>query len=144
LVTLPSSETWVQFPVVAVIVLCIALIAAAVFAFTKWVWGEYLKQRDLDLQWREGQNTKREASVAEQNKLWRDAMALRDARYEQYDKERQELLAQISASMAGVAHQLQEHDDQAKRIMEVTERIDQNTQPIPGAPGYKRKKVTGE
>jgi hypothetical protein len=131
-VPLPTGDVWVQFPLVAVIVACFALAGIGIFAFTKWIWGEYKRERDKDLAWRELQNKAREDAVAEQNRLWREAMAARDLRYEQYDKERQGTLAQLAASMAGLVTKLDDHDVQAKEILIITERIDQHTQPIPG------------
>jgi hypothetical protein len=128
-VPLPSGEVWLQFPVVAVIVLCIALISLAVFGFTRWVWSEYKKERQLDLNWRAEQNKLREDAIAAQNNIWRDAITSRDARYEQYDKERQTTLSQVAVSMASLARQLEDHDAQAKNILSITERIDDNTRP---------------
>ncbi len=97
-VPLPTGDVWVQFPLVAVIVACFAIAGGGIFYFTRWIWGEYKKERDKDLAWRESQNKAREDAVAEQNRLWREAMAERDLRYEQYDKERQGTLAQLAAS----------------------------------------------
>ncbi len=128
-VPLPTGDVWVQFPLVAVIVACFAVAGVSMFAFTKWIWGEYKQMRDKDLAWRENQNLARDAAVAEQNRLWRDAMAVRDARYEQYDRERQSTLAQLAESMQGIAEQIKDHDAQAKEILVVTKRVDENTRP---------------
>ena len=131
-VPLPSGDTWSQFPLVAVLVLCFALAGTGIFFFTRWIWTEYKAMRAEDLAWRQRQNEAREAAEAEQNRLWREAMSARDARYEQYDRERQGTLAQLAASMAGIADQIKDHDRQAKRILTLTEHIDQNTKPRAG------------
>lgn len=141
-VPLPTGEVWVQFPIVAVIVACFALAGAGIFFFTKWIWGEYKKERDKDLEWRGAQNKLREEAVAEQNKLWRESMAIRDAqiaqrdaRYEQYDRERQGTLREIAVSVANMANDLKDHDERAKNISHVVNRVDENTRPLPGMPG---------
>jgi uncharacterized oligopeptide transporter (OPT) family protein len=126
---IPPVDTWGQFPLVGVIVLCFIVAALGVFYFTRWIWSEYKKIRAEDLAWRERQNAAREAAVAEQNRLWREAMTVRDARYEQYDRERQGTLAQLAESMAGIASQISEHDAQAKNILAITKEIDRNTRP---------------
>jgi response regulator RpfG family c-di-GMP phosphodiesterase len=141
---IPSTEVWLQFPLVAVIVLCFILAGAGIFFFTKWIWGEYKIERQKDLDWRENQNKQREAAVAEQNKLWREAMAERDTRYETYDRERQSTLKELAASMEGIASQLKEHDQQAKQIAAVVNRVEENTRPLPGQPGFDRRRKKGE
>lgn len=128
-VPLPSAEIWKEYPLVSVIVLCFALACVAVFFFTRWVWTEYCKEKDKDLAWRETQNMARERAVAEQNALWREAVAERDIRYERYDKERQGTLTQLAETMAGMVEQLQAHDSQAKEILRLSQDIDKNTQP---------------
>jgi hypothetical protein len=128
--TPPTGEVWVQFPLVAVIVACFILAFTGIFFITRWIWGEYKQERDKDLAWRADQNEKREAAIAFQNNVWREAITSRDARYEQYDKERQTTLSQVATSMASLAHQLEDHDAQAKQIMSITERIDDNTRPV--------------
>lgn len=125
----PSGDVWVQYPLVAVIVLCFVVAGGAIFAFTKWIWGEYKKVQEADRIWKETQNKAREEAEAEQNRLWREAMSNRDARYEQYDRERQGTLAKLADSMAGIATQIKDHDLQAKEIMAITKRVDQNTRP---------------
>ena len=125
----PSTDVWAQFPLVGVILACFAAAAIAVFQFTKWVWGEYLKSRAEDMAWRERQNMAREANVAEQNRLWREAMTDRDARYEKFDRERQSALTQLAQSILGIAKQLEDHDAQAVGIKATVDRIDQNTKP---------------
>lgn len=129
-VPLPTGDVWVQFPLVALIVAVMALAGIAIFFFTKWIWGEYKKMRAEDLEWRATQNKAREEAVAEQNRLWREAMTVRDARYEKYDRERQGTLAQLAASMSGLGSQLQEHDAQAREILIITRRVEENTRPI--------------
>lgn len=127
--TAPTGEVWLQFPVVAVIVACFILTFTGIFFVVRWIWVEYKCERDKDLAWRADQNQKREEAIAAQNNIWRDAITSRDARYEQYDKERQTTLSQIAVSMESLSAQLQEHDDKANQIMSLTERIDDNTRP---------------
>jgi septal ring factor EnvC (AmiA/AmiB activator) len=138
---IPSTEVWLQFPLVAVIVLCFVLAGAGIFFFTKWIWGEYKIERQKDLDWRAAQNKQREEAVADQNLLWRQAMAERDIRYETYDRERQSTLKELAASMAGIANQLKEHDQQAKDIAAVVNRVDEHTRPVP-EPGRRSRKAT--
>ncbi len=125
----PSADVWAQFPLVGVIVACFVLAAIAVFQFTKWVWSEFQKSQEKDKAWRTEQNMAREANVAEQNRLWREAMTERDARYEKFERERQSTLTQLAQSILGIAKQLEDHDAQAARISVTVERIDQNTKP---------------
>lgn len=132
-IPLPPEETWIQFPVVAVIVLCFALAFTGIFFLVRWIWGEYKCERDKDLLWREGQNALCEKASAEQNELWRATIKERDIRFEKYDAERQGTLAAITISLGGIAHQLADHDLQAKTILNLTERIDDNTRPKPRA-----------
>ena len=132
-VPLPSGAVWSQYPDVAVVVLCFALAAVSLFVFLKWSLSEYKKFRSDDLLWRKEQNWERDAAVAEQNRLWREAMSLRDSRYEQYDRERQGTLTQLVEAMAGLAEQISEHDVQAKEILFMTRRVDENTRPAPKA-----------
>jgi hypothetical protein len=137
---IPSTEVWLQFPLVAVIVLCFVLAGFGIFFFTRWIWNEYKAERQKDLEWRAEQNKQREAAVAEQNRLWREAMAERDRRYEQYDRERQTTLIELAASMASISKQITDHDAQAKEILSVTRRVEENTRPLPGTPGYDRRR----
>lgn len=139
-VPLPTGDVWLQFPLVAVIVLVIALLGLSVFGFTKWIWGQYKIERDKDLAWREDQNAKREAAIAEQNRLWRESVIAMNARYEQYDRQRQGTLEKISASLESVAADLKAHDMQAKEIGKTVNRVEENTRPLPGQPGYERRK----
>ena len=134
--TPPTGDVWVQFPLVAVIVACFILAFTGLYFLIRWIWNEYKCERDKDLLWRAEQNDKREAAIAMQNEIWRDAITSRDARYEQYDKERQTTLSQVATSMASLATQLQDHDLQAKTILSITERIDDNTRP-----GARRRKA---
>ena len=127
---IPSSDVWIQFPLVAVIVLCFIVAFAGIFGVTRWIWGEYKKERLLDLAWRAEQNVAREAAVAEQNELWRVSMSARDMRYEQYDRERQSTLQALAGLMAGLTAQISAHDLQAKEILDTTRRVEQNTQQI--------------
>lgn len=123
-IPIPGGETWVQFPVIAVIVLCFLLAGSGIFGFTKWIWNQYRAERDKDLDWRERQNAQREAAVAEQNRLWREAMAERDVRYEQFDQQRESTVKMLAANIKEIAEALKSHDGQAKEIKTVVERID--------------------
>jgi hypothetical protein len=115
-VPLPPASTWDQFPVVAVIVLCLAAALVAIYFFKRWVWSEFKKERDLDRTWRESQNDKREIAMAEQNQLWREAMIERDQRWEEADKEKQVTLKDMAGMMGRMIQMLSEHDLQAKDI----------------------------
>ena len=59
-VPLPTGEVWVQFPIIAVLVLCFAATFAGLFVFIRWAWGAYQKNKAIDMKWREEQNEKRE------------------------------------------------------------------------------------
>lgn len=59
-VPLPTGEVWVQFPIIAVIVLCFALAFGGLYVFIRWAWGAYQTNKKADLAWREAQNEKRE------------------------------------------------------------------------------------
>jgi hypothetical protein len=134
-----SNPAWKDFPVVTLIVM--VFIIAGIGA--RWFWSDFKREAaradkaradeaEKDRIWREKQNDKREQAVAEQNKLWREAVALRDARYEQYDRERQTTLEKIASALDNVVtkQDLQEHDSQAREIKIVVERIDREiTQP---------------
>ena len=122
-VPLPPTSTWDQFPVVAVIVLCLAAAFVAIYYFTRWVWSEFKKERDLDRVWRESQNDKREAAVAEQNQLWREAMIERDQRWEEADKQKQVTLKDMAGMMGRMIQMLSDHDTQAKDIRVQVEAI---------------------
>jgi hypothetical protein len=122
-VPLPPTSTWDQFPVVAVIVLCLAAALVAIYYFTRWVWSEFKKERDLDRVWRESQNDKREAAVAEQNQLWREAMIERDQRWEEADKQKQVTLKDMAGMMGRMIQMLSDHDTQAKDIRVQVEAI---------------------
>lgn len=137
-VPLPSGAVWNQYPDVAVVVLCFALATVALFVFLKWAISEYKKFRTEDLMWREKQNISRDSAVAEQNRMWREAMGSRDSRYEQYDRERQGTLTKLVEAMTGLADQISEHDVQAKEILFVAKRVDENTRPGP-KPTERRK-----
>jgi hypothetical protein len=130
-VPLPPASTWGEFPVISVIVLCFALAFVSIFFAIRWVWGAYCKEREKDLAWRAEQNKQREQAAAEQNKLWREAVAERDARYEIYDRERQGTLKELADTMAGMVKQLTDHDEQAKEIKQIVQRVDVNTQRRP-------------
>lgn len=138
-IPIPGGETWVQFPIIAVIVLCFLIAFSGVFAFTRWAVNVYRAERDKDLAWREKQNEQREAAVAEQNRLWREAMAERDIRYEQFDQQREATVKDLSANVKDIAEVLRNHDAQAKQILVTVDKIDkQMTKPVPGrgkAPG---------
>lgn len=103
------------------------------FVFTRWVVNVYRAERDKDLAWRGRQNEQREAAVAEQNRLWREAMAERDLRYEKFDQQRESTVKDLSANIKDIAEVLRNHDAQAKQILVTVEKIDQQTtRPIPG------------
>lgn len=137
-VPIPPVETWGQFPVVGVIVLCFLLAGLGL----RWIWRDYIKERDKDRVWREEQNIKREAAVAEQNtqrelataeqnRLWREAMRERDERWERVDQEKQGTLKEIAQATAVIISSLQAHDHQAKEIKTAVERIDRElTRPL--------------
>jgi hypothetical protein len=129
-----------QFPLLAVIVLIVALIAVAVFFFTRWIWNEYKEVKKADLDWREGQNKLREEAAAEQarlwrentaeqNRMWREAVGTFSERSEQFDMQKMGMLKDISASLAKVASDLQLHDLQAKSIADAVKRVEENTRP---------------
>jgi hypothetical protein len=138
-VPLPTGDVWVQFPLVAVIVACFALAFTGIFVITKWIWSEYKKERDKDLAWRETQNEKREAAQDARDQQWREMITAQYAQYNAYDRERQSTLLKLVDSMAGISDKLEEHDDQAKAIMHTINRVDENTRPMPGQPGYERR-----
>jgi muconolactone delta-isomerase len=139
-VPLPSGDVWVQFSVVSVIVLCIALLGTAIFAFTRWIWNQYKIEREKDLAWRENQNNLREAAQDARDKLWREMITAQYTQYNLYDRERQATLLKLVDGMGGLAEQLKVHHEQAKEIGRVVNRVDENTRPSPGQPGYERRK----
>ena len=114
---LPPADTWSEFPVIAVIVLCFALAFTGLFFIVKWVWREYACERDKELSWRETQALLRDTAAAQQNQLWRDAMLERDVRYEKYDSQRQHVLEHFAETLGGMNRLLITHDEQAKVIL---------------------------
>jgi hypothetical protein len=127
-IPIPGGETWIQFPIVAVIVLCFLLAGSFVFAFTRWAVNVYRTERDKDLEWREKQNQQREAAVAEQNRQWRQAMAARDIRYEQLDRERESKVTDLANMLEKIATILQTHDAKTDAAMVV---MQERTRPRP-------------
>lgn len=122
-VPLPTGEVWIQFPVVAVIVVCFILASTGLFVLAKWIWAQYKESRDKDLTWRETQDAKREAASSEQNRLWRVALVERDSRWENADASRQAAMKDLAGMMSHMIVMLAEHDQQAKNIMVKTDAV---------------------
>jgi hypothetical protein len=123
-----ANKAWNDFPVVFLIVACFALFGFA----ARWFWLDYKREAaradaarsaeaEKDRLWREAQNEKREAAQDIREQKWRDILT---SQYVTLEK--------ISTSMLGLSNDLKEHDEQAKEIKVVVERIDrQITQPTP-------------
>jgi hypothetical protein len=128
-VPLPPAETWSQFPLVGVIVLCFALAGTGIFFVARWFWAQYVCERDKELKWREEQASLRDRSAAEQNALWREAMKERDVRYERYDAQRQHAIEDLANTIGNMNDLLIAHDQQAKAIQTSVETIKDQTRP---------------
>jgi hypothetical protein len=126
---LPPADTWTEFPVIAVIVLCFALAFTGLFFTIKWAWREYACERDKELVWRENQAALRDKAAAQQNQLWRDAMLERDMRYEKYDSQRQHWLDNLAPIMGEMNKLLITNDQQVRVILANQGKIIDQTRP---------------
>ncbi|MHC1730455.1 MAG: hypothetical protein AB9888_00255 [Bacteroidales bacterium] len=115
-VPLPPVDTWLEFKIISVVVLIFALIAMGAFFLLRWAWAQFCEERDKDKSWREQQDAKREASAAEQNKLWRETVADISRRQETQDKEQASTLQKIAESLVLLHEKLGAHDERAERI----------------------------
>jgi len=117
---MPDTAIWNQFPVVAVIILFLAVIGGGVFAFARWAWKEYSRERDKDRLWREQQNAAREASTEKQNTAWQQTVKELAEHWEEQDRDRESVLKDIAAATAKMLEKLDRHDERAARIEQAT------------------------
>ena len=113
---MPDTSIWNQFPIVAVVVLALAFVGGGFYAFARWVWSEYCKERDKDRTWRVEQNKARAEATEIQNTAWQTTVKEMAARWEQQDKEREGTLKAIADATAKMLDKLDRHDERAQRI----------------------------
>jgi hypothetical protein len=125
-IPLPTGDVWIQFPLIAVIVACFVLTFVGLFIFTKWVWGEYKAQRDIELDFRKIEALKRDRAFAEQNTLWREALLERDVRWEIADKITQVATKELAGMMSHMIAMMADHDAKAQDILVNTNTLLEN------------------
>jgi plasmid maintenance system killer protein len=143
-----ANKAWSDFPVVFLLVAVFTIVGLA----ARWFWHDYKAEQarmreytaieaEKDRAFREAQDTKREQAQDKRDGQWRTTIQGQYALYNQYDRERQETLVKISTALEAVATKadLQEHDERAKGIAHVISRVEENTRPLPGQPGYERR-----
>jgi hypothetical protein len=67
-------------------------------------------------------------------------MVQRDVRWEDQDEKKQAALQDLARMMGRMIEMLGDHDGQAKHILEISQRVEENTRPLPGSPGWERRK----